>query len=425
MTTLPDSWLSGNDSSDMHSSSYSQSRRKRNASTFYCPMCDESHSNMTIFTHIPQCYYKFVRRMNLSQSPFCLCSVCEGMQSHPACSSCRQQALNNRRMNAIDYNNDNNNNIDNNTLHDRRNNNNINNNNNIDNNTLYDRRNNNNINNNNSPFNSSRSIPNLSPIHHTSSPFIISPAPQPDSAPISSQAFSSTLFNADSNSTQDAPQNLLQFDVNDPLVNVPPVQSSNISQLDFSQLNNLPSRSALMTIHTNPAGRLLQQRESYSLDDFTSKQHIGVHCILCSASTSKVSPNIPLLRIGKYRGYFICKRTHWINDNSKLLSLIGQLRNQPELPGPIKIKKMPKHLESHWENDTINPYTSGGPISCFGHLDHQQIPSICTNSINLTEVPLWIKEEGSIRSFCSASCCLKYLKNIYPGTKKGRKKKTG
>ena len=85
---------------------------------------------------------------------------------------------------------------------------------------------------------------------------------------------------------------------------------------------------------------------------------------------------------------------------------------------------MPKHLESHWEKDTIYTNTSGVPIICFGHLDHQQRPSICTNLINFTQVPLWIKEGGSVKSFCSASCCLTYLQNMYPGTKKGRKKKT-
>lgn len=390
------------DTHDLYGSSDSESRsgfedtrfnghlHKRNHQpTFYCMMCEENIPYALLLSHVPACYCLYIReKCGLLQSPFCLCVACNGLQGHNLCQNCVQNGRN-LRQTAVAMTTP-------------------------------------------LPLSPPRvTRANVSPAREAESPSLMtsvynrrvctSPRAVPE---IRSPVGSSPSFSEEFGITEGSVESSISE-----ITNTSQQVRSAISSVPGGT-ENLPTRQALMTIHTNPAGGIISSRPRtrgpINFDSFTSKQHRGVHCILCnSKSNDKLSKTTPMIRVGKYRGYLVCKKSHFsaVLDEQNLINTLAELRALDEPVKEITLKKIPVPLQSQWQ--AVYPTFSEGLI-CDGYLDVLPTPTSCTNAIQPNEHPIWLHDiarQMHIRYFCSTRCAVFFLKNKYPGNKKGPKSK--
>ena len=191
---------------------------------------------------------------------------------------------------------------------------------------------------------------------------------------------------------------------------------------------SLPSRQELMTIYTNPAAsvspvpRSMNNRR-FTMDDFTNKQHRGQHCLLCSKSNDKSSKKTPLLRIGQYRGYQVCKKTHLseVGNESQVVEMLHQIYHFQEPSKEITLSKVPVGLQDEWRR----PYPNmSAATTCDGFLDTLPNPTHCSSTISGQSIPIWLHDmnhNNVVRRFCCVRCAVFFWKNKYPGNKRGRR----
>lgn len=383
---------------------------------FWCPMCEEDISLALLVTHIPACYCWYIReKCKLMQAPFCICVACDGQQSHTLCQNCIQNGRNTRQI-AVALTGQSP----------------------------------------TSPAAGTRSTSRVSPVHESRTSLMASTwnrrtNQEPGIVPLSSNNTNSfddvmtdrsnlldqTSSRLSANSVQ-SPTESNTF--SRPTSTVEPNNSSPSTTSDQTRnvfsapggTDNLPPRQALMTIYTNTAGGVISSQpratvmSAINYDSFTNKQHRGVHCILCHKSNDKISKTTPMIRVGKYRGYLVCKKSHFseVFDEKKLVETLTALHNLPESPTEIPLNKIPAPLQAQWRAPC--PNVSEG-TTCNGYLDVLPNPTLCSNRVPLNSIPIWLNDlshDMTVRQFCSIYCVVFFLKNKYPGNRKGRKPKS-
>lgn len=179
----------------------------------------------------------------------------------------------------------------------------------------------------------------------------------------------------------------------------------------------ISSSSSSSTSQINPANTFTQlaSTPTPSINDtsaikFSKKQAEGKDCIVCSTNRTITQLNVPLIYMGKYRVFKVCKKEHIGNEDD--LNKIGSIFTQ-EL---TKITSKGDHalsILSASSTNTINSPISDTLQSCSG-FTNEECTSSCTNMTNgLLRINELDNTSKIITFFCSATCLCRYLTEYY------------
>jgi len=167
-----------------------------------------------------------------------------------------------------------------------------------------------------------------------------------------------------------------------------------------------------------------QGKQSHPGDQSNGRQKVH-HC---ASKKSKSNVKIPIVCIGKYRKFLVCKKNHLVlkEELSQLISRIDEELSVLDQKGDIALDVLEKSdSESEFtydkESETSTENNDEKTKTCDGYTDLEKSTKCCTETSGF----LYFEDKAETKYFCKGTHIVRYILQHYckQGKSSGGKKK--